>query len=502
LILPDADPYEAFLHRRLLAAGRVLAADPAVTEQQAGEVTRQLFDLMMDTRVDPLAHEIGAILRDLMRTPLRDVLVRRAQPHAHARAGLRLRWLGYLAADAGLRYTLCALLTAEEWKTRQGAAQALGLVARYGTVRQALLVQIDDPDDDVQIAVVDALAGAAAHPTVRDALVRKLNAMMHVRDTASWSLHPLGMDPELEQSLVDLLLDPARPWIVGLLNVIGVHHQPCDSCPLGPGNSAAVVQAVRQLLTDPRLLVRLGAAPVLLAASGSAAGVGADGRDALLALLRDPPADEGTRRPVSKAFARGEAAHWLVPWVRDPIVREGLLEMLVRDLDEDNRCTLARELEDAASDPVVAQALLQLLADPSAKVQRNAVVGLRGATADAKVRQALLACAGPDRDLEMRSAAVGALDRVADDPVVRAMLLDLLRAPDPELRRAAVTALSGQTADRGVRSALLPCLRDPEDETRSAAVTALRAVVADRGVQEALLWNLDDEYTRRRPWKR
>jgi hypothetical protein len=300
----------------------------------------------------------------------------------------------------------------------------------------------------------------------------------------------------LEQSLVDLLLDPARPWIVGLLNVIGVHHQPCDSCPLGPGNSAAVVQAVRQLLTDPRLLVRLGAAPVLLAASGSAAGVGADGRDALLALLRDPPADEGTRRPVSKAFARGEAAHWLVPWVRDPIVREGLLEMLVRDLDEDNRCTLARELEDAASDPVVAQALLQLLADPSAKVQRNAVVGLRGATADAKVRQALLACAGPDRDLEMRSAAVGALDRVADDPVVRAMLLDLLRAPDPELRRAAVTALSGQTADLGVRSALLPCLRDPEDETRSAAVTALRAVVADRGVQEALLWNLDDEYTR------
>src|SRR5689334_7779459 len=134
------------------------------------------------------------------------------------------------------------------------------MVAADPTAQQAMLARIDDPDDDVQISVVSALSGAAAQPAVREALVRKLSAKLHIRNTASWALHPLGMDAALEQSIADFLLDPARTWIASPLEVLCIDHDPCTSCPLGNGNSAVVARAVRQLLEDPNPKTRLMAA--------------------------------------------------------------------------------------------------------------------------------------------------------------------------------------------------------------------------------------------------
>src|SRR5262245_44559000 len=112
------DPYEPYLHRRLIQEGRSIASSSIAQADQPRvvQIARQLFDLLMTTPVDALAREIGPILQALAEAnvPLRRSLAAWALDHATAEAGLKVRWLGYFVAELTVRDAVLPLLASEE----------------------------------------------------------------------------------------------------------------------------------------------------------------------------------------------------------------------------------------------------------------------------------------------------------------------------------------------------------------------------------------------------
>ena len=68
-ILQTADPYEPYLHRHLLLAGRVVSDDPGISRRVAMDVARQVVNLWLNTNVNALAQSAGEIVRDVLKVP-------------------------------------------------------------------------------------------------------------------------------------------------------------------------------------------------------------------------------------------------------------------------------------------------------------------------------------------------------------------------------------------------------------------------------------------------
>src|SRR5947209_7370754 len=127
----EVDPYEPFLHRRLLAAGQALVskplADPPAVE--ALDLARQIFDLHLTTPV--LASHTAHILRGLLATPLRAALLNWAREAAQEPRGLSR--LGPFADDAVVQTALLGWLqidqTLQRIDSRYWAARVRGTAA-------------------------------------------------------------------------------------------------------------------------------------------------------------------------------------------------------------------------------------------------------------------------------------------------------------------------------------------------------------------------------------
>ncbi|MDQ2806461.1 MAG: effector-associated domain EAD1-containing protein [Chloroflexota bacterium] len=203
-ILHTTDPYELYLHRHLLLAGRVVADDPGVDLPIALTVERRVFDLWLDTKVAALAESAGEVIRDLLKVrALHDPL---------------LEWIG--AALAAERYRIVRF----------------NVLAEDEAVQATLLARLSDPDSSVWMVAVRALAGRLASPAVQAALLACLSTLpWSVRWAATQALAGIAGEPAVQAALLAALSDPEERV----------------------RRSAA--EALRNAAPDPALLLHLGA---------------------------------------------------------------------------------------------------------------------------------------------------------------------------------------------------------------------------------------------------
>ena len=207
-ILHTADPYEPYLHRHLLLAGRVISDDPGVDPRVALAVARRVFDLWLDTEVTALAESAGEIVHDLLKVrELHDPLLEWVGVALSAKSR-RIARFSVLAEDATVQTALLARLSNADSDVRGAAAQALAGSAGEPAVQAALLACLSDADSDVRRAAAQALAGSAGEPTVQAALLACLSdADRYVRRAAAGALRNASPEPALLPRLGALLQD-------------------------------------------------------------------------------------------------------------------------------------------------------------------------------------------------------------------------------------------------------------------------------------------------------
>ncbi len=539
-ILGHADPYEPYLHRNLLLAGRVVADDPGVERRVGARVARQLFDLYVETPIDGLKENAGAVLLEMLDSSVQMVLIQAVAAEVEGK-----RWVegfGLFVADAPLREallrlladptkpavreTLVALLVVPNAVVRAAAIRTLGRAASDPIVREAVLPLLADPDREVRQAVVEALGRAVSDPIVRTSLGPLLtDSDPYVRGSIARALGNTDNASTMREALLPLLTDPERFVRRAAVEALG-----------GATNDPAVRAALLPLLTDPEPDMRLSAAralghavtdPIVCAALFPLRGdadmdvcicvIRALGnavsnptvREALLVLLTDPESDIRS----SAAEALGGAVHdpvvrvALLPWLADadPFVREPIAKALGSPASDPAVCTAllhalahppnrqaaALALCTVASDLAVRDALLPLLTDPDGNVRWAAVRALGNTASDPTVRDALLPLLA-DPEWYMRSFTAEALGRIASDPALRTTLLSLLANAEKGVRPFAARILGNATSDPLVCAALLPLSTDSDPTMRQVAARALVNSVSAPAVREALLPLLAD----------
>src|SRR5437762_3151032 len=74
-LLTSNDPYEPYLHRQLLQAGRLLVENPDVESEVAEDIAQKIFYLFLETGVPSLDVEAAGLLHGLLDTHLKDTLL-------------------------------------------------------------------------------------------------------------------------------------------------------------------------------------------------------------------------------------------------------------------------------------------------------------------------------------------------------------------------------------------------------------------------------------------
>ncbi|MDQ2807204.1 MAG: HEAT repeat domain-containing protein, partial [Chloroflexota bacterium] len=206
-ILHTDDPYEPYLHRHLLLAGRVVSDDPGIDRRVALQVVQQIFDLWLDTNVDALAESAGEVLRDLLKVPhLRDILLE--QVLSALAANRYIDDFGVLAEDVAVQAALLGRMTDADSSGRETGARALAGVAGEAVVQAALLGRLTDASMWVRQAAVQALATVAGEAEVQAALLGRLTDVdNNVRAAAVGALAGVAGVPEVQVALLGLLTD-------------------------------------------------------------------------------------------------------------------------------------------------------------------------------------------------------------------------------------------------------------------------------------------------------
>jgi HEAT repeat protein len=473
----NADPYEPYLHRRLLAQGQALVADLRGPAPPADTVLPRLLDLMIHTQVKALGDAAGAVLAAALRPG--------------GGAGIRAQVLTAIAAGVPL------------WRFRALSADP--------AIQGALLARLADPDPHVRTAAIKALAAAVALPAVRLALQAGLgDPRPHVRSTAALALAPALADPAVYEAVVALRQDPksgvqragrralqqaARtPRVYARLVAHLPQIAPADlwyiadalaACP----PPAALHHWVLAQLRDPARHIIWDGFPIVRALAGRP-----EIRDRLLPYL-------GT----GEAFTTQRAVWILGPHAADPVVRAALLAH-AEDPVYWVRAAVVQMLAPHSADPAVQARLRRRCTDPQPGLRAAAVEALapqaRHPTVAAMLRPRL-----HDPDLAVQVAAVAALSAVEPGPALWAVLEPLI-ARRPNLSQEALAAVGPLAQDPAVRAYLGRLLADPEAAIRRAAARALSGAQPEAALREALgarcadpnAWVADAAYTTLVAW--
>ncbi len=442
-ILKRKDPYERYLHRNLLLAGRVLADDPGVPLPAALPIARRLFELWRETEVTALQESTGAILRDLLSTPLRAAILGWFGEMIGAKREI---WrLSMVVGEPTVQAALLPLLADPDPTVRSNTASTLRTVAGEPKVQAALLPLLAHPDPHVHGDAASALGAVAAEPKVQAALLPLLaDPIPIVRRSTAGALHRVVGEPKVQTALLPLLTDP-DPIVRGnTVFSLGLAVRE-------PGVQAALLP----LLADPDPNVRRNTALALHDVAGRL-----EVQAALLPLLGDPNPD-----------MRGCVTSTLSLVAGEPEMRAALLPLLA-DPDPYVRSSTASTLQTVAGEPEMQAALLPLLADPDPNVRWSTAIALREVAGEPEVQTALLPLL-TDREPDVILAAALALCETVKEPQVHTVVLSLLNTPDLYDRAKAIEALGNAPPDPATRQRLGTLLRIDNFEVRNAAFATL-----------------------------
>ena len=379
-----------------------------------------------------------------------------ATPRVRRRAALAV---GRVGRWEGIE-PLAAALDDPEPEVRQMAAFALGLIGEEAAA-EPLLDALQDPSPLVQGRAAEAL-GRLGVDGARDA-IRAL--------VSRYIIETYGIDPE------DLSY-PQTPEVeafrLGLYALAELRaFEPLAAALLQPNGQPVIwwwpVADVLSRVDDARALPALrtlvsvqGSVGVSLAARG----LGALGDPAAVAPLIELLDPERRDRRVLLAALRA------LRQFREPAATRGLLEFVVRrDLDPMLRYETVAALT-GRDDPVVVQAFVELLSDPSPLMRGAALRGL--AETDADMFLLVLSGLDPDPDWRVRVALADGLVHAGPEVGGR-YLIGMLDDADRRVVPAVLSALVGLGAPEA-GAILLEHLEDDDVVVRKTAATLLGVV--------------------------
>ncbi len=330
---------------------------------------------------------------------------------------------------------------------RLRAARALGASVSDSGARQALIRAIADPNAEVAIAAVRALA-SRHEPEVVAALESRLGAgVEELQDVVEATLADLHRDDPF--AFVDWMMGVDVPDL--LAPAVRV---------LARMASPAMLPLFSELIRSRSALVRAETVKAVAQFPFSV----------VAGIIEEKAQDPSEEVRLAVVDAVGSTA--------DALTR---LAMLRRDPSTRVRARAATALERVKGSAArgAHRALEAMLADASPVVRAAALASLAGSR-DPEGLSAFgqaWTSAALDARLELRvePRAVALSDRLA---------IRLTSSPNPNERRCAVVAL-GAFAARGFHAHVAPALHDPSPEVRIAAVQAL-ASVDDPGIARAI----------------
>ena len=429
-------------------------------------------------------------------------------------------WVRYAAIEALGRLgdenavgPLLRLLKQDTWM-RPATVQALGNIGRVEAVPD-LAAALDDSNDAVRAAAIEALLKIVVEPTSEDMLPtprpddarwqipvaplrRELNT--HLPPASAYAAHLLGWlaapealpdliaalgedDETLRHAAVEAILR-FGPVAVGPLREAlahrhaGVRENAVEL--LGMLSDAEVVPTLLDYLADPSVAVRQAVLRALGSLGGESAYQGllealndASTREMALGVigqLRDPALEDSLRHHLYGGHASTRSAAAQALSVLGDESAAGILLNAMRLPDPHIRLPAAEALGHVRNNRAVS-VLIEALGDRDGLVRQKAVEAL-GNIPNGRAVAALLAVAGQrEPEWRVRRALVHALVRVGDSRVVGA-LDELSRDANRWIRRATME-LSSNLEDPRVGELLARGLRDAEPSVRRAAVVSL-----------------------------
>ncbi len=404
-VLRRNSPYEQWLHRDLLFAGRCLTEDPEKLATAASEIISEILQRLvtLETKSSELIgsrvkQETFGILSWLKETTF----------EAEAPANLKLaqneidqlRFLelqAKLGEEETVLATLLQLLQASDERVRYGAASALrNLGDRSESVVNHLLQLLWDPSVIVRYGAISALRNLDDRS---ESVVNRLFQLLQTPDavmrfSAASALRNLDDRSEsIVNRLLQLLQDPEAKLRSSAASALGSLDD----------RSELVVNHLLQLLQDPEAEVRSSVASAL----GSLGDRSESVVNHLLQLLQDPEAlvRYGAASALGNLGDRSESVvNRLLELLQDPeaLVRYGAASAL-------------KSLGDRSES--VVNRLLELLQDPVVLVRSSAVeaLGNLGDCSESVINEMLKLLQDPD--IDVRSHAVEALMNLGDRSV-------------------------------------------------------------------------------------
>ena len=458
VILLQNSPYEQFLHRDLLFAGRCLTEDPEKLLTAAPHIVSGILKELVNLEkadVDRLGRSIKEetfeILSWLKETAFEAetlTYVKTSEKQIDQWRFLDLQWkLG--EKDIALAHLL-NLLKEESPVVRSRAATALGDLRNASPeVIQRLLNLLKEESPVVRSRAATALVNlGSASPEVIQGLLNLLKEKSPgVRSSAARALVNLGSaSPEVIQGLLNLLKEKSP----------GVRSSAARALVNLGSASPEVIQGLLNLLKEEDSHVRSSATRAL----GNLGGASPEVIQGLLNLLKEE--DSGVRSDAATALVNLRSASLEVV--------QGLLNLL-KEKDSGVRSSAARALVNLGSaSPEVIQGLLNLLKEKDSGVRSSAataLVNLRSASSE--VIQGLLNLL-KEKDSGVRSNAARTLGNLGSaSPEVIQGLLNLLKEEDSHVRSSAATALGNLgSASPEVIQGLLNLLKEEDSHVRSS----------------------------------
>jgi HEAT repeat protein len=419
-------------------------------------------------------------------------------------------WVRYAAVEALGRLgderavgALLRLMQQDAW-TRPAIVQALGNIGQVDAV-PALVAALDDNNDAVRMATMEALIKIVVEPHAADQLppeklaeLRRLIPAspllreLHARaaPSSAYAAHLLGW----------LLLPEALPDLIAALGYSdeAVRYAAVEALlRYGPTARAPLVDA----LSNPEPLIRENAAELL--------GMLADASAVPILLAHRQDENINVRQAVLRALGSlgGEAAYeGLLQALEDPATQDtalgilgqlrhsslagGLTHYLQRYLYEGKPATrwAAAQALSLFGDETSVSILLNATRLPDETIRRPAADALARVRGNRAVN-VLIEALG-DRDWLVRQKAVEALSSIPDGRAVAA-LLPMANDPEWRVRKALVAGL-GRVNDGRIYEPLQQLTRDSDRWVRRAVMDAAVAL-EDSRASEILLRGLKDE---------
>ncbi|MCP4658022.1 MAG: NACHT domain-containing protein, partial [bacterium] len=509
LIFEREDPSEEDLHRNLLLALAIACDDPNLEPRLVGKLVTAAVGCL-PARIPTLGKEITKSLAQLVANGSADIAACFApiwkSDDWHVRQEA-VKILGHFGTHPQVRATLRERLSHEDGWVHQAALNALAnQIDTDSTIKWMLFEALNCRFSSDRKAAVEALSGQAANPSVRDALLERVDdSWSPVRVAAVKALSDHTADPSVRDALLertgDFSFSVADAAIAGLASQIGTDSAVRNTLleKLNDGTASAAIAFSRQAEADPAVrsillrkldeeenwYFRCMALTALAGTIREDAGV----RSVMVDSLSDEHG--GIRWTAAKALAREAHA--------DPFIRDALLKKIY-GVDQGTRSVAMEALADQFSeDANIQSAFMERSRNVDWRI-RALVAGAIGkrciqARGITLLREIQRETSTPEA-LEYLVAALGCLAPFAPSSKrIKNRIFECLNDEEWRARKAAVDALSDCVdSDLEVRNALIKKLDDDNEGIRSAAARALESlVVDDPEIRRVLIGKLNSE---------